>query len=421
MARAICARFEGLKPAVIVEPTCGLGHFLQAASEAFPEARRLGFELHEPYIALARGIGAEIRHADFFEVDWEAEAATWPEPILVVGNPPWVTNAEQSRLDADNLPPKRNTGLVGYDAITGRSNFDIAEWMFERLLTALKGRNAVVALLVKTSVAHRLIGKIGRPLGLWRIDAAKVWGAHVDAGLLAIDLRGEPGPCPIFASLDDDVPTRVLAVDFRDPPRLDDRWRSGIKHDAAKVMQLLWRDGWVNGHGESVDVEEELVFPLMKSSDLANDRSPTRGLIVPQQTLGDDTTALAASAPKAWAYLYSHRAALDGRQSRIYVGRPPFSVFGVGDYTFAPWKVAISGMYRSLGFRVVGPHNGRPVVFDDTCYQLAFGSEQQATEACQILRGPEATALFESRIWWESKRPITKSLLASFGGLPRPA
>ena len=410
-----------LDPRVIVEPTCGLGHFLTAAHQVFPDARRVGFELHRPYVETARATGAEIRHADFFAVDWDTEAADWPDPILVIGNPPWVTNSEQSRLNADNLPPKRNVGLAGLDALTGRSNFDIAEWMFERLLTALHGRDAVVALLVKTSVARRLIGRIGRPLGLWRVDASKVFGAHVDAGLLAIHASGDPGPCPIYDTLDAIEPSRRLDPDFGNLPSRDDRWRSGIKHDASKIFQLRWQQEWINGRGEPVDVEDHVVYPLLKSSDLANGRPPTRALILPQKSLGEDTSALAESAPKAWNYLCKHGERLDARRSRIYKGRPRFSIFGVGDYTFAPWKVAISGMYRSLNFQIVGPLDARPVVFDDTCYQLPFDTEEAAREAWQILTSPSTTAYFESKIWWDAKRPITKALLASFGGLPRPA
>ncbi len=420
MARAISARFADLKPRVIVEPTCGVGNFLEASAEVFPEARRIGFEIHRPYVELARETGAEIHHADFFAVDWEAEAADWPEPILVLGNPPWVTNAELSTLNADNLPPKLNTGMDGYEALTGRSNFDIAEWMFERLVQALRGRNAIVALLCKTSVARRLIGRIGRSIGLWRIDAAAAFGASVDAGLLAIDAGGEPGPCPVYDSLDSETPSRTIDPNLLAAGSKDNRWRSGIKHDASKVFQLRWEEGWSNGHGQRVQVEEEVLFPLMKSSDLAHGRPPTRALILPQRSLGEDTAVLEHTAPKAWAYLCAHGERLDARRSRIYAGRPRFSVFGVGPYSFAPWKVAISGLYHSLGFQVVGPHRGRPVLFDDTCYLLPFETEEEAREAWKILTSPEATAFFEARVWWEAKRPITKALLASFGGLLSP-
>ena len=46
--------------------------------------------------------------------------------ILILGNPPWVTNSELSSLNSNNLPKKTNfKELNGLDAITGKGNFDI--------------------------------------------------------------------------------------------------------------------------------------------------------------------------------------------------------------------------------------------------------------------------------------------------------
>ena len=45
LAREICTLLarQGLEPKVVMEPTCGTGAFLIAASEAFPAARICGF------------------------------------------------------------------------------------------------------------------------------------------------------------------------------------------------------------------------------------------------------------------------------------------------------------------------------------------------------------------------------------------
>lgn len=44
-------------------------------------------------------------------------------------------------------------------------------------------------------------------------------------------------------------------------------WRQGVKHDCSKVMELSV-DGSVlkNGQGETVDIEDDIIFPLIKSS-----------------------------------------------------------------------------------------------------------------------------------------------------------
>jgi len=42
----------------------------------------------------------------------------------------------------------------------------------------------------------------------------------------------------------------------------------------------------------------------------------------------------------------------------IYCGKPRFFIFGVGDYTFTPWKVAVSSFYKIPHFIKVGPMDG---------------------------------------------------------------
>jgi hypothetical protein len=132
---------------------------------------------------------------------------------------------------------------------------------------------------------------------------------------------------------------------------------------------------------------------------------------VTQRALGEDTAALAQGAPRAWKYLMRHRTVLDARKSAIYESQPPFAIFGVGSYSFAPWKVAISGLYKRSTFTVVGPHRGRPVVLDDTCYFLAFDDEARAQRAAEALRSEAASDFFASRIFWDAKRPINKGIL----------
>jgi len=168
----------------------------------------------------------------------------------------------------------------------------------------------------------------------------------------------------------------------------------------------------VNGLGERVQVEEEHVFPLRKSSDVANGRAAiARAMIVPQRSLGEDTTRLRRRAPKTWAYLERHDALLAARKSSIYDRRPPFSIFGVGPYSFAPFKVAVSGLYKRYAFSLVAPVDGRPVVLDDTCYFLPFEREDAATRALEALRSPLAAEFFAARTFWDAKRPISKAIL----------
>jgi hypothetical protein len=83
----------------------------------------------------------------------------------------------------------------------------------------------------------------------------------------------------------------------------------------------------------------------------------------------------------------------------------------VGEYSFALWKVAISGFYKKLDFRVVGPHEGKPVVLDDTCYFVACKTKEEASFIAQLLNSHIAKDFFRAFLFWDEKRPITVGLL----------
>lgn len=173
-------------------------------------------------------------------------------------------------------------------------------------------------------------------------------------------------------------------------------------------------DKFKNGLGEIVTLEHSFVFPMLKSSDVASDSptKPKRWMLVTQQNMQDETSVIKQTAPKTWDYLKSHANLLNQRGSIIYKNRAEFSIFGVGDYSFADWKVAISGFYKKLAFKVVSPFEGKPVVLDDTSYFLPCRSKKQAEFLVSILSSKPAQNFFEGYIFWDAKRPITVDLLS---------
>ena len=356
--------------------------------------------------------------------------------LLVLGNLPWVTNSAVSALNGSNLPAKENfMGLRGIAARTGKSNFDISEWMLIRLVRALRGREATIAMLCKTATARKLLryawqndGRIAKA-ALYRIDAAEHFGASVDACLL-LARTGSVGPetTDVFDSLSaarssvrmglagQDWVADIVA--YRRMRHLEGlcpfQWRSGVKHDCAGVMEL--RSAKV-GHfenklGEVVELEPQNLFPLLKCTDLANGHTiPERFVVVTQRHVGDDTAVMADTVPRTWRYLQSHRKKFEARGSSIYKGRMPFALFGIGGYAFAPWKVAVSGLHRDPSFRVIGPSKGKPVFMDDTCYYLPFEQESQARLVADILNSEPCRQFLQSLIFTGVKRTVTVDLL----------
>jgi len=104
---------------------------------------------------------------------------------------------------------------------------------------------------------------------------------------IALD-RAQSFDCDVYESLGDERPSHIIG--YREGALIADVnlyekrhgvlgrdkyyvWRSGIKHDCSKVMELE-KEGVLfrNGAGEMVGLEEEYVYLLYKSSDISNGR-----------------------------------------------------------------------------------------------------------------------------------------------------
>lgn len=443
LAFEVCLLLSHLKiqPQTVVEPNCGLGGFIAASRTVFHSAKIFGFDISSNYIEQTRAkfSGEEnifVTQANFFETDWRETLKKFQKPILVLGNPPWVTNSQLSVLESKNLPNKENfQKLKGLDAMTGKSNFDISEWMLIRLFESLDKQNACLAMLVKTSVARKILkyawkNKIHmRRAAIYRIETKKYFNASVDSCLLVGEFSEteQTATAKIFDSLSAANPSQeigfkndalIASIDLYEKWKYlnggsKTKWRSGVKHDCSKIMELT-KDGdkFKNGFGELVELESEFVYPLLKSSDIANDNlEPRRWVLVTQKNVKDDTEKIAELAPKTWNYLLSKAEYLNNRGSSIYKNRPRFSVFGIGDYSFAPWKVAISGFYKKLNFNVIGSCENKPIVLDDTCYFLPFETKDEASKVCDLLNSEIGQEFFKSFIFWDAKRPITVDIL----------
>jgi len=447
LAREICdfLYLQGVRPESVVEPTCGKGSFVIASLERFDLTKRvIGVDINDEYLSeLSDEVHSfsrervQLDNADFFLVDWSCVFRNLPEPLLIIGNPPWVTNSALGAMDSGNLPRKSNfQEYRGLDAITGKANFDISEWMLIHLCDWMQNQDAVLAMLCKTSVARKVLRHAWRnnfrlaETSMHMIDVERYFNVFVEACLL-ICRSGETldtKRCFVYEGLSNKKNIAVigmcnseLVADLEKYEKLSYldgveryKWRSGVKHDCAKVMEFVpHRDRFANGLGELCDLEADLLYPLFKSSDVVkNDvHKPKRWVLITQRNVCEDTAFIREQAPKTWDYLMRHANRLDSRKSSIYRGRPRFSLFGVGDYAFSPWKVSISGLYKRVHFSVLAPYAGKPPMVDDTCYYVPCNSEQEAFLIADLLNSEAAKEFLRSLIFWDSKRPITTNVL----------
>jgi len=440
----------GISPRIIIEPTYGAGSFVLAALKSFPTAKLVyGVEIQGKYewhlkIAMLKDAlrghrfapEIELQRDDIFTHRFPDEILR-AEDVLIIGNPPWVTSAELGALNSFNLPAKRNIkALNGMDAITGKGNFDIGEFVLLRMLELFSRRRGTLAMLCKNSIIKNVVeilpqrGFAVSNIRAFEIDAKHEFGAAVRASLLVMDTGSSnlTLTCQVALLNQPDRVTKEFGwihnkfvssiEDYKSSSELDRKsplvWRQGMKHDCARVMELDMQDGcWVNGNGEIVDVEDQWVYRLLKSSDLRSfEVDQTRKMvIVTQHRLGENTTDLEKNAPKLWEYLIRNSGYFERRRSSIYRDKPRFSIFGIGEYSFTAYKVAISGLYKEPRFSIVFPIDNRPVMLDDTCYFLGFDTYLDALFTASVLNSPIVKRFLRCIIFTEAKRPYTKEVL----------
>ena len=447
LANLICQKLGALNisPNVIIEPTCGVGVFIEACAYHFTDAQKIiGVEVNQTYLNQIQNRKSvfpsheriSLHQGNFFDFKWEELLKNIDGSILVIGNFPWVTNSQQGMIGGANLPEKLNfQHRNGFDAMTGKSNFDISEWMLIQVGNWFQNRTGSLAMLCKTAVARKFLHHLYTNQtsvlhsAIYGIDAKKHFSASVEACLLVCQFDGVSRnyDYDVYENLETKRPQRVghrngitvrdLDI-FKKHSRLfgnsELKWRSGIKHDCAEVMELKKQGNiLVNGLGEEVDIEPDYVYPLLKGSDVARNRvlSTNRFVIVTQKSVGEPTHTIKRLAPKTWKYLERHAERLEHRKSRIYRKSPRFSIFGVGDYTFSPYKIAICGLYKSLDFRLIKQINDKPVVFDDTVYFLSFDEEEHARKVLYTLLSQNVQDFLSSMIFWDEKRPIKTAIL----------
>jgi hypothetical protein len=443
-------------PDVVIEPTCGLGAFVLASLEIFPDLTEIhAIEINKSYISelkktiILKALNQEIKKypkiylytEDVFHFNFIKISNTLKNrnlKVALIGNPPWVTNSKQSQLESQNVPIKSNFySLKGIDAITGKSNFDISEYIVLFLIRTFQYCSGGISMLLKNSVIRNIVYKQHiYPLSIndisqLRIDATKEFNVAVEASCFTACLNSIAS----FTCYSSDIYTNIIDTKFGwvgdsfvsdvesynryqiYDGNCDFIWRSGIKHDCTSVLELHLSNGqYYNGLGELVDIENDLIFPYLKSSDVQKYNNGKcvdikKFILIPQHFVGESTAFIAHTLPKTYSYLVSHTDFFTKRKSSIYKKKDVFSVFGIGDYTFSPYKIVVSSLYKTISFKLVTPYNDKPVVVDDTCYQLAFDSEAEAVVIYNALKSNEIQSLLRTLIFKDAKRVVTKALL----------
>lgn len=443
---------NSVNPKIIIEPTCGKGSFIIASLHTFKRIEKVfAVEIYKPYVweskfnilqffidnPSLRKPEIKFFHFNVFDFDFEEISKEYSkEEILIVGNPPWVTNSKLSSLESANLPTKSNfKNHKGFDAMTGKGNFDIGEYITLMMFDTFQNSNGHFAFLVKNSVIKNVVFdqrqqsyKIS-DLQKLSIDSKKEFNVSVEASLLFCKLKQTPEfVCNEYdfynsAKLlnkfgwvnDKFVSSVALYKHSNDIDGLCPfEWRQGVKHDVSSLMEFEKINGhFINGLQQEINLEDGLVFALLKSSDLKQTviNKTRKFTIITQRKVGQDTSFIKKEYPKTYNYLHKNKAQFDLRKSSIYKDKPDFSIFGIGDYSFKPFKIVISGLYKNYCFNLVLPQDGKPIMLDDTCYLLGFDNLEFATYTLILLNSSKTKEFLQAITFPDAKRTFTKDIL----------
>ncbi len=173
---------KNISPEILVEPTCGKGNFIIASLKQFKNIKNVfGVEIYKPYVWETKfsiiNFFLEnpenkkpeilITHCNVFDFDFKKIAKEHStKDVLIIGNPPWVTNSKLGSLNSSNLPKKTNfKNHSGLDAMTGKGNFDIAEHITLTMIETFQKMKGNLLLLIKNSTTFK-----------WPSDAARCKG-----------------------------------------------------------------------------------------------------------------------------------------------------------------------------------------------------------------------------------------------------
>jgi hypothetical protein len=156
----------------------------------------------------------------------------------------------------------------------------------------------------------------------------------------------------------------------------------------------------------TVEIEPDLLYPLVRGRDVQRWLAqPSAYLLMtqdPKLRRGLDPKIMQSRYPKTWAYLKRFEAVLRERsgfkryftrkQGKQVIETGPFySIFNVGDYTFAPWKVVWREQSAWFTVAVVGTRDGKCIVPDHKLMLIDCQDDKQAFYIAAVLNSVPVT------------------------------
>jgi len=183
-------------------------------------------------------------------------------------------------------------------------------------------------------------------------------------------------------------------------------WLNGVywlevvqrRPDGLIVVSNMTKGGKRRVENVQAVIEPELLYPLLRGQDVRRWRAEASANILVTHEPGMGLKAIpetdmAVRLPKTYAYLKHFEAELRSRSGyrRYFRETDPFySIFNVGDYTFAPYKVVWREQAAGLTVAVVESVEAEAVVPDHKLMLVDLQDRDEAHYLCAALNSPPA-------------------------------
>ena len=383
----------------------------------------------------------------------------------LVGNPPWISwnslpNEYRRQVEQELLPRYVLFDFHGQEAQLGHSNDDyLVTFTLVTIHRYLKD-GGLCSFIIKQPLLTNVSGKTFRRFCIRHVQGdvwlkvkkvadlrkVKPFGIGNETAIIVLQ-RGKktvyPVPYEIWSKKNNRIIIKegeakplndatsswaVLTTDLEETEFMVGRCpyeiRHGLKHDAADIIivdpierkedKVLIRS---KADGEEYEIEADTVYPFLQPRHIgAWGIKGYTYAIIPQHKAGEDNeNELAKTLPLTYSYLTRFKDRFLSRKSRIFGKKPFYTLFGLGKYTWKPFKVCWCGLGFKPEFVVVGSVNDRLIgkkllIPDGTIYFIPFEKKEEAHFVCSLLNS-ETVCKFLSARSGKSKRGLSKKVM----------
>jgi hypothetical protein len=169
--------------------------------------------------------------------------------------------------------------------------------------------------------------------------------------------------------------------------------------DGLVVVRNITEGAKVKVQEVTEPIEPDLLYPLLRGRDVQRwNAQPSAWILMvqdPKRRQGYDEGWLQKNYPRTYGYLKRFEEVLRKRRSRgvsdmVKKGAPFYTMFAVGTYTFAPWKVVWREVAHTLDAAVDPPFDDKPAVPDHTLILIDCACKEEAHYLCAALNSSPA-------------------------------